>query len=55
LDKDYVSCVSKKKDNLSGFDEPIGDDDSNTTTNILISKETDLKTKLDPSKMKVYN
>jgi hypothetical protein len=41
LDKDDESWVSKKQDN--------------DTTNILISKEMDLKIKLDSSKMKVYN
>jgi hypothetical protein len=55
LDKYYQSWASKKQDNESGFCEAIGDDDSYTTTNILISKETDLKIKLDPSKIKVYN
>jgi hypothetical protein len=45
----------KKQDNESGFGYPIGDDDADTTTNILIFKETDLKTKLVPSNMKSYN
>jgi hypothetical protein len=53
LEKVYESWDSKKQDNESGFGDPIGDDDSDTITNILISKEKDLK-KLDPSKMKVY-
>jgi hypothetical protein len=48
-----VSFVSRDQDNDSVFGDPIGDYDSDTTTNILISKERDIKTKLDPSKMKV--
>jgi hypothetical protein len=40
----------KKQDNVREFGDPISDDDSDTPTNILISKETYLKTKLDPSK-----
>jgi hypothetical protein len=55
LEKDYKSWVSKKKGNETRFGDPIGDDDSDTITNILISKEKDLKTKLDPSNMKVFN
>jgi hypothetical protein len=55
LDKYYESCVPKKQDNQIGFGDPIDNYDSDTTTNILISKETDLKTKLDPSKIKFYN
>jgi hypothetical protein len=55
LEKYYESCVSKKQYNESGFGDPIGDDDSDTTINILISKETDLNKKLDPSKIKFYN
>jgi hypothetical protein len=56
LEKYYESWVSKKPDNESGFSDPIaGNDDYNTRTNILISKEGDLSTKLDPSYMKVYN
>jgi hypothetical protein len=47
--------VSKKQDNDSGFDDPIADDDFYTTTNVLISKETDSTTILDPCKLKVYN
>jgi hypothetical protein len=46
LGKDCESCVSKKQDYESGFDDPIGDDDSDTKTNILITKEIDLKTKI---------
>jgi hypothetical protein len=55
LEKDYESWVSNKKDNESAFGDPIGDDDADTTTNILISKETNLKTKFDPSNMKFNN
>jgi hypothetical protein len=55
LNKDYESWVSKKQDNESGFGDPIDDDDPDTITNILISKETDLNTNLDPSKNKIYN
>jgi hypothetical protein len=55
LGKDYRSWVSKSQDNQSGFGDPISDDDSDTTTKILISKETDLQTKLDPSNMKICN
>jgi hypothetical protein len=44
-----------KQDNESGFGDAIGDDCSYTTTNILIPKETDLKIKLDPCNMKVYD
>jgi hypothetical protein len=54
FDKDYEKWVSKNLDNVSEFSDPIGDDDSDATTNILISDKTVLKTKLDPSKMKVY-
>jgi hypothetical protein len=43
LDKDDESLISKKQDNESVFGDPIGDDDSDTTTNILIFKEKDLK------------
>jgi hypothetical protein len=55
LNKGYESWVLKKQDNNIGFGDPIGDDDSNITTNILISKDTDPKAKLDLSNMKVYN
>jgi hypothetical protein len=44
LDKDYESWVSKKQENESGFGDPVGDDDSDTATNIIMSKETDLNT-----------
>jgi hypothetical protein len=54
LKKDYEICVSKKQDNEIGFGDPIADDDSGTTINILISKEKDLKTKMYPSKMNIY-
>jgi hypothetical protein len=54
-DKDYEKWLSKKKVNESGFDDPVVYFGSDTTTNILISKETDLNTKLDTSNMKVYN
>jgi hypothetical protein len=54
LDKYYESWISKKHGNESGFGDHIGSDDSDTSTNILISKESDLNSKLDPSIMKVY-
>jgi hypothetical protein len=54
MDKDDESCVSKKQDNEIGFGDPIGDDDSDTTTNNNISKKTDLKTKLVFSNMTVF-
>jgi hypothetical protein len=44
-----------KQDIDSEFGDPIGDDESDTTTNFLISKENDLRTKLDYSNMKTYN
>jgi hypothetical protein len=34
--------------------DPIDDDDSDTTTNIIMSKKVDPKTKLDPSKIRFY-
>jgi hypothetical protein len=55
LEKDYEIWLSKKQDNESGCGDPIDDDDSGTTTNIIISKEKDLKTRLDPCNTKVYN
>jgi hypothetical protein len=54
LDKDHDSWFSKKQDNESEFGNPIDDEDSDTTTNNIISKETDLNTKLYPSNMKFY-
>jgi hypothetical protein len=41
LNKDDESWVSKKQDNERGFGDPIGDDDSDITTNIIMSKEMD--------------
>jgi hypothetical protein len=35
LYKDYESWVSNKQDNVSGFGDPIGDDDHDTTNKIL--------------------
>jgi hypothetical protein len=55
LDKDYEIWVSKKQDNESELGDPFGDDDSDTTINMLMSKETDLTSKLYPSYMKFYN
>jgi hypothetical protein len=46
LGKDYECLVSNKQENQSGSD---------TKTKILISKETYLKTKLNPSNIKFYN
>jgi hypothetical protein len=55
LDKDDESWGLKKQNNQSVFGDPIGDDDSDTTINILISKETEIKAKSYPSSMKLYN
>jgi hypothetical protein len=40
LGKDNESCNSKKQNNKNVFGDPIGVDDSDTTANIPISKET---------------
>jgi hypothetical protein len=55
LGKDYECLVSNKQENQSGFGDLIGYDNSDTTTKILILKETYLKTKLNPSNIKFYN
>jgi hypothetical protein len=42
---------SKKQDNQNVFGDHIGDDDSDTITNNIISMDIDLKSKIDPSNM----
>jgi hypothetical protein len=54
MDTDNEIWISNNQCNENEFGDPVGDDDSNTTTNIHIFKETDLKAKLDPYNIKVY-